>query len=262
MVRALVHPSTGVTLGKSHAKERSNGARRPTVYLWAATLILACAGLAHYIGSMSTSEEGPNVLPASDAMKADGTAFSHPNSSRPFAATKRPIERGGAASSLAPERLNSVVPPEVMGHHSHDPSAEKALRTSRSSAVEQKGDSFPVSASVRKTCDEISHLGPASCAETDAELLRLQNEPLDPSWSSAMESLLSKLVAEDPGSQIRRIDCRTTVCALEVESARVFRVDDRLLEGKLTWVDQHYGYEKTDSGDMMKVALVLFRRAS
>lgn len=122
------------------------------------------------------------------------------------------------------------------------------------------GAPFPVSPSVTHSCNRISGLGQASCADIYAILERMQDEPRDETWAEAMEELIKGLVYSTPGYAIRSLGCRTTVCAFEVESTQgVFRPNKLPLKGKLAWVDQNYGYEGNGS-TLVKVTLVALQR--
>jgi hypothetical protein len=75
------------------------------------------------------------------------------------------------------------------------------------------GRPFPVSASVAAGCKVYT------CPETDEALARFAREPQDPAWSAQMEAKLQNYVESQPGQyKIRAIECRTTLCFIEVAS--------------------------------------------
>jgi hypothetical protein len=123
------------------------------------------------------------------------------------------------------------------------------------------GNPFPISRSVKDSCDRISHLGKASCGDIFSLLELLQKESRDSRWAKSMEQLIRDLVSAQPGYSIRALDCRSTVCAVEVESTwGVFRPNKRSLRGRLYWVDQNFGYEVNDNNERVKVTLVVLQR--
>ena len=132
---------------------------------------------------------------------------------------------------------------------------------SLSEGIDLVGTAFPVSPSVKDTCDRISHLGEASCTDSYTLLEQLQKESRDKQWAVPMEQLIRELVSTKPGYSIRSLDCRSTFCAVEVESTLgIFFPDRRPLRGRLDWVDQHYGYEVNDNKERVKVTFVVLQR--
>jgi hypothetical protein len=139
----------------------------------------------------------------------------------------------------------------------------KAVDSLLPSGADSAGVPFPISQSVKASCEQISHLGKASCADIHAALDRLQKESRDFAWAGEMERIIDELVAVHPGFSVRSLVCRTTVCAVEVESTqRVFLPDKRSLRGKLIWIDQNFGYEVNEGGERVKVTLVALQRES
>jgi hypothetical protein len=82
------------------------------------------------------------------------------------------------------------------------------------------GRPFPVSTSVEAACQRISREGHDACDRTHEALQRLAREPRDPAWAAEMEASLQEYVAKtEPGKySIRALECRSSVCAIEVES--------------------------------------------
>lgn len=75
------------------------------------------------------------------------------------------------------------------------------------------GRPFPVSASVAAGCKVYT------CPEMDEVLARFAQEPRDSAWAAQMEAKLQDYVESQPGQyQIRAIECRTTLCFIEVAS--------------------------------------------
>jgi hypothetical protein len=80
------------------------------------------------------------------------------------------------------------------------------------------GRSFEISEAVETDCKIRNDY---MCNDVQKKLAELSQEPRDPHWASTMEALIEHdiLFDEDPGRfSIRNIECRTTLCAAEVES--------------------------------------------
>jgi hypothetical protein len=155
---------------------------------------------------------------------------------------------------------NETTPPSAASFEQQSIPDEKS-EDSVAARAYVRGTPFPLSPSVSHTCSQMAHLGKASCADIYGLLDQMQNEPRDKEWAESMEQIIQHLVTNHPGYSVRALACRTTVCALEVESTLgVFRPDKRALSGKLSWIDQSYGYEVNNNTEKVKVTLVVFHR--
>jgi hypothetical protein len=124
------------------------------------------------------------------------------------------------------------------------------------------GRSFPVSESVAAYClslgddDEI-------CRQTREFLKQMAAEPRDPSWARTAEALLRKQIQEsDRMLSIRHLECRSSVCAVEVESrvgpwVYVYRDRPRSL---LSYRLDTPGLERADDGVKIVVTLRIYNR--
>lgn len=128
--------------------------------------------------------------------------------------------------------------------------------------IDPTGIPFPTSDSIRNTCAEYSGLKSGSCRDHEAALTRLAKEGRDEKWAPLMEDAIASLVAPHQNYSIRSIDCRTTVCAVEIES--ILGVFDRSapekLKNKLERVDTINGYERNDSNQRVTVTAISFKR--
>lgn len=80
------------------------------------------------------------------------------------------------------------------------------------------GHTFPVSKSVRSDCEGNSR-GVGICVDVAQLLKTFNEEPRDVSWASDMEARIRTFVNSEEGKfTIRALECRTSVCAVEVES--------------------------------------------
>jgi len=96
----------------------------------------------------------------------------------------------------------------------HDGKEASTARDSREPIDERViGREFPISESLRKACeDELS-------VEDLERIERFAGEPRDRGWAAGAEELLYSMIeARSPDFAARRIECRKTVCLMEVES--------------------------------------------
>jgi hypothetical protein len=76
------------------------------------------------------------------------------------------------------------------------------------------GRPFKISPSVQAGCKEVT------CPELEADLAKFAQQPRDPAWASEMEARLEDYIenSEPNKYQIRNIECRTSMCYVEVAS--------------------------------------------
>ncbi|MEZ5499800.1 MAG: hypothetical protein R3E77_10275 [Steroidobacteraceae bacterium] len=141
-----------------------------------------------------------------------------------------------------------------------------AIATEGIDPAEVIGRPFPLSASIQRSCAEIYH---DTCTPIFERLDRFQNEPRDPEWASRIEDRLRQLVGTVAAGQatVRQVECRTTLCAMEVE----WRYKNMMLD---TWQDEVLrrevletgaivGFENSNSEEKLQVTFeVYFRRLS
>lgn len=129
------------------------------------------------------------------------------------------------------------------------------------------GRPFPVSTSVKATCEFYSGSSGTDCGELYGLLSRMAQEPRDSAWSEAMEAKLRHyLMTVQPGKfSIRALECRTSACAVEVEAA-FFHGPFSAVDYKqsvalgLLRRDGMYGYENDQSAGKIRVKLETFER--
>jgi hypothetical protein len=125
------------------------------------------------------------------------------------------------------------------------------------------GNPFPLSESVKESCGEY----PDRCKNEYEVLAQMALEPRDLEWARDMERHLRKhVLTSDSGPFfIRDLECRTRICALEIESMfwqfydSSFRWDPHLKQ-HLGLDGGAYGYEKNSENQDVKVAFRLFLR--
>jgi hypothetical protein len=79
------------------------------------------------------------------------------------------------------------------------------------------GRTFPISESVRPTCNTE---GTMAC-QLEADLIRFSQEPRDGDWAPVVEERVRSIIeSRNPGSEIRSLECRVTLCAMEVASTQ------------------------------------------
>jgi hypothetical protein len=121
---------------------------------------------------------------------------------------------------------------------------------------------FSPSDAIRETCAKYAKDSEANCSGQQTVLDKLSREQRDRSWAIAMESEIRAAVAAVAGYQTRAVECRTTVCVLEVESGLGgFRASNlRSIKSELELVDLINGYERKSAGQLTTVTLMTFQR--
>jgi len=125
------------------------------------------------------------------------------------------------------------------------------------------GRPFPVSKSVKDPC----RIGP--CLEVVQLLSKMAKEPRDLAWAADFEARLGEIVMAAHGEfTIRAIECRRSLCAVEVASVHgMFPFETRIESSQLTpqevlWVGiGDFGFETDSSGNRVTVGLTIFRRS-
>jgi hypothetical protein len=130
-----------------------------------------------------------------------------------------PESLSGEIHPSGPASTNpAVTPRQDSGSESQTPSS---VNTEASDPAAVIGRPFPVSASVVAKCRSWSTKGGNEiCDEVHRTLSEMAQEPRDPAWATDMEAKLRNLVlAQEPGDlSIRSIECRQSLCAVEVTS--------------------------------------------
>jgi hypothetical protein len=94
---------------------------------------------------------------------------------------------------------------------------------------------------------------------------RMNEEPRDDAWASEAEARLRRTAqAQDAALVVRQVQCRASICALEVASAsgayHGAPVDDIWLEKNLELWDRTNGYEFDEQGRKLAVTLGVYKR--
>ena len=123
---------------------------------------------------------------------------------------------------------------------------------------------FPVSPSVETDCREIARSGAIWCDDADKALTRFAAEPRDAVWAAAMEKQLRAQVARDEVGKhwIRALECRTSLCMIEVESTigpyLGHSIDAASTKRQLSV--PAFGYERAEDGSQITVTLLAYSR--
>lgn len=127
------------------------------------------------------------------------------------------------------------------------------------------GQAFPISPSVKRQCAPSPEV-PKRCAELDDFLSEMAKEPRDLNWALPTEARLKKsiLATDPPIYKIRAMDCRTTLCAVEVwardEPWDGFLDNDPELFNEFGQVRDEIGLETGPEGEEVVVTLRVYRR--
>jgi len=128
------------------------------------------------------------------------------------------------------------------------------------------GNQFPMSDSVDAACKSLSH--PVLCDRLRHDLSEMAHQPRDPAWASDTEAKLQSLVeSQKPHAySVRNVECRETLCALEVVSDGPIGFPMLPTVGDTSTGLPHWsgnfavGSEVGPSGDELRVHLFTYRR--
>jgi hypothetical protein len=122
------------------------------------------------------------------------------------------------------------------------------------------GRQFPLSSSIAATCKR----DPDLCKEAHEWLAQMAQEPRDQQWAPrAEESLRETILAEGDKYSIRALECRRTVCAIEVASIHgpLFTLKAEELERYRLWGRTVImGYETNEYGKKVTVTVWIYER--
>jgi len=133
------------------------------------------------------------------------------------------------------------------------------------------GRAFPISAAVEADCKRKQDY---ICNDVQQKLSKMRQEPRDPVWAPEMEALIQHdvLLEEQPDRfRIRYIECRTSLCAAEVESTLSMsgtygsymggmQVHHDALNAALHTNFNTFAYETDPSGARVTVTVITFSR--
>lgn len=166
------------------------------------------------------------------------------------------VTAGGSPSDRA---SNSIVTPQPKEELPFDRAQQTNAEPARTEEVDPRsviGRSFRVSASVRAACRSFG------CPYLDQDLAKFVQEPRDPQWSGEVEATLQDLVESEPGKYaIRDIECRTSICMVEVASiygqfpAVAYRTLDSAYQS-----GAEFGIERDVSSAKTTVTVITFNR--
>jgi hypothetical protein len=181
------------------------------------------------------------------------------------------------AASAQPQRVldipwltaNSLLTPEADAPlhigvaQQNSGTAEGA--SSSSSRIDRSvvGTAFPVPDSIETSCGRKNG---DFCERQHRALAEMAQEPRDEAWATKTESLIQhEIISQGPGIySIRNIECRTSICAVEVQSlsgAYVGATYDFLTANNLVDGLRIAAPPETDSfGRQISVAVVIFVR--
>lgn len=133
----------------------------------------------------------------------------------------------GDTADTSPSNLITAARSSV--HQPVDQPAETVEENDRPSRIATSGNPddlepasvigrpFPLSASVEEDCERFRD---EICTGLRRTLDQMAKEPRDPRWASRIEEVLrNRMITLEPGKfVIRNIECRSSACAVEVES--------------------------------------------
>jgi hypothetical protein len=198
----------------------------------------------------------PNSQPAQELRPSNNARSGQP---REFSSGGIQLSGPESSAPTATPRRTDRVAPQILS----------PLDTEASNPSDVIGRPFPVSASVeaeRTSCVARGSTDVGVCDVVQRLLLKMAQEPRDPLWATDMEAKLRQhLTTTEQGTlSIRTIECRTSLCAVEVASLSgpyFGNLDSNafLHESLFTWMATH-GYEPDPSGASITVTLITFER--
>jgi hypothetical protein len=177
------------------------------------------------------------------------------------------------ADNLRPSRsIAAKVHTDTIGQNSNvhrlDSRTDTVNESAKGTDDAYVGVPFPVSASIESGCNG-RHYVP-TCTTVFARLATMMQEPRDLAWASRMEQKIQdEIISEGDGSfGVRNVECRLTICALEVTS-RLSPPYGVYITPPLEFINTNQlysnvlGYSPTeadDSGVKTTITLVVYRR--
>jgi hypothetical protein len=117
-----------------------------------------------------------------------------------------------ALPSASPPR--TIAPPVNRGSE-----AKESVADDYSKHLGVAGGPLVVPDSVSAACKDPGIKGAHICDRLYADLAQMAKEPRDPAWSSHIEETLQAYVEQEfQDATIQNIDCRTSMCEMEVQS--------------------------------------------
>jgi hypothetical protein len=128
-------------------------------------------------------------------------------------------EAAPAQRSMDPPRSSSAARVEDSAAMNVDHSLRRQDDSAhRAISVSQADRPFPLSKSVRRDCEGVS-ADVGICVDVARLLKRFAEEPRDVTWATKTEARIRAFVDNEGGKYaIRALECRRSVCAVEVES--------------------------------------------
>ncbi len=208
----------------------------------------------------------PSEMPSSAAPARRPTAKQRDTQSRQIVSQARSVSVNateGAAATISGARRDEAENP-VVGPSRESARVDEIASTTTPSMA---GRPFPVSQSVEASCERLSGRRGTICDDVYVFLERMAKEPRSPVWAAQMEAKLREHVASSQQGTfiIRTVECRTTVCALEVESHvgrpyhGTLRPGDALYKVLSDEIVAH-GYERAPDGNRITITLVPYTR--
>lgn len=220
-------------------------------------------------GAVTRTERPPDVRSVSTITPGAITTTSSPSEVASDVLGSSPTAATAAEPESVPEHTGTVSKVPGIGSESE---GAKNNYAERPDAAQQLGDAaamvgrpFPLSASVERGCDRLSAGGGRDYCEEDRTLLsRLAQEPRDPVWASYAEARLRAFVlSEGDKYAVRALECRSTLCAIEVTSIHgpFLGIGYDAEKGSgLSGQSGLFGYEKNAYGLRVTVSLKVFAR--
>jgi hypothetical protein len=210
----------------------------------------------------------PRIMSTAVATDATQLELVSPVASNPVHATETATPRAKRNDGRSGEKMGDgsvsdatrSFPPAIQGSFASAAPLHEHSSIGGEDTV-RIGIPFDTSESILRTCGDYSDGGDASCGRHFSTLARLKDETRDPSWASAMEKSIASIVHAQPGYRIRALECRSTACAVEIESAEYFDpYKFQVLSDRLSEVDSIRGYETSVATGVIKLRSVTFER--
>ena len=129
------------------------------------------------------------------------------------------VPEGSASSDLLPRPSSPTRPATPVDRA---PDAKGSAAANGAEHLEVAAGPFVVPDSILATCNDPGMKTGHICKKFYADLAQMAKEPRDSAWANNMEEKLQAYIEQEfKDASIRNIDCRTSLCAIEVETTDV-----------------------------------------
>lgn len=179
--------------------------------------------------------------------------------------TRGPAKVEGAAQRTRPDKPGSLRVNDSGSSSDARRQATEPVEDVGAAVGAEVGQPFPVSESVESQCRSNPSPGAGECSNVRDLLEEMSRETRDQGWAPAVESTLRAHVMQKlEGARIRALECRSSLCAVEVASPagalEILRETEQRAYG--IYDNSHFalGFETDPSSAITTITLTVFER--